>query len=108
MKSVRVLDSGDVVSASQDGTIAISALQSNEVVARVDLGLPAWFSAVLPDGSIAVPVMHDHVTETGDSPEKSCFAQGFSVKVGLGRKNLERNKNFTRASRDGQPALGLW
>lgn len=55
-RSVRILGSGHVMSTSDDGTLAISALRSNEVVARMKFEFSPCVSAVLPDGSIAVTV----------------------------------------------------
>lgn len=52
--SVRILDSAHVMSTSSDGTIAVTAFESNEVIARVNPGFWPRFSAVLFDGSIAV------------------------------------------------------
>lgn len=53
-RSVRILGSDHVLSTSDDGTIAISVLLSNEVVSRVEHGVYGpRISTVLPDGSIA-------------------------------------------------------
>lgn len=54
VRSVRILGGGYVLSTSDDRTIAISALHSNEVIARMKLDFGPRLSAVLPDGSIAV------------------------------------------------------
>lgn len=55
--SVHILDSDRIMSVSSDRTIAISAVESNEVDARVQLDSYPLGTAVLPDGSIAVCVM---------------------------------------------------
>lgn len=65
VSSVHVLDSDHVMSTSDDQTIAISAIRSNNVVARMSLGCEPWTSAVLLDGSIAVLTFDDGFAGSG-------------------------------------------
>lgn len=52
--SVHILDSDHILSASDDRTIAISAVRSHEVIARIQLDFTPEWTSVLSNGSIAV------------------------------------------------------
>lgn len=54
VSSLHILDSDYVISASIDRTIAISAVRSNSILARVGLAFTPRCITVLPDGLIAV------------------------------------------------------